>query len=303
MSGAVPHLTTQTEHQEPPMKTATQTKSTPKKKKPPTTETTETQETSTTPAALQPVLSAWKKLEALFSRGGVKVYAQEPGVQRLPTGIAGLDALLDGGLPRGRIVELFGPPASGKTTLALQICAAVHSSGGVAAVVDVDQGVARHALARAGVDADHLVLARPEGGEAALHVVDELLSAEAADVIVVDSVAALVPKAELLGVTGGSPAGHHARLMSQALRRLTLKAARSGAVVIFVNQLRRNWGDDGKGVDVTTGGNALPYAAATRLSLARSGTQTRITLVKARFGEQGAAVVVDDASRALALVA
>ncbi len=285
------------------MKTATQTKSTPKKKKPPTTETTETQETSTTPAALQPVLSAWKKLEALFSRGGVKVYAQEPGVQRLPTGIAGLDALLDGGLPRGRIVELFGPPASGKTTLALQICAAVHSSGGVAAVVDVDQGVARHALARAGVDADHLVLARPEGGEAALHVVDELLSAEAADVIVVDSVAALVPKAELLGVTGGSPAGHHARLMSQALRRLTLKAARSGAVVIFVNQLRRNWGDDGKGVDVTTGGNALPYAAATRLSLARSGTQTRITLVKARFGEQGAAVVVDDASRALALVA
>lgn len=244
------------------------------------------------------VFAAWKKLEAVVGRGAVKLFVSEPALTRVPTGVVELDGLLDGGLPRGRIVELYGPPGAGKTTLALRVCAAVHRAGGVAAVVDVDQGIDRAALARAGVDGDKLVIARPEGGEAALHVVDELLGAGAADVVVVDSVAALVPKAELLAITGGAPAGHHARLMSQALRRLTLQAAKSGAVVVFVNQLRRNWGEDGKGVDVTTGGNALPYAAATRIALARSGTSTRMTLVKARFGMQGQSVVVDDAAAA-----
>lgn len=237
---------------------------------------------------------AWKKLESLVGRGAVKLFVAEPALTRQPTGIIELDGILDGGLPKGRLVEVFGPPGSGKTTLALRICSAVHRAGGIAAFVDVDNGIDRSTLARAGVDGDKLVLARPEGGEAALHVVDELLSSHAADVVVVDSVAALVPKAELLGVTGGAPAGHHARLMSQALRRLTLQAAKSGAVVIFVNQLRRNWGEDGKGVDVTTGGNALPYAAATRIALQRSGTATRLTLVKARFGMQGHSIVVDD---------
>ena len=242
------------------------------------------------------VFSAWKKLEVLVGRGAVKLFVAEPALTRLPTGVVELDALLDGGLPRGRLVELFGPPGAGKTTLALRICAAVHRGGGVAAIVDVDQGIDKGCLVRAGVDGDKLVLARPEGGEAALHVVDELLSAGAADVIVVDSVAALVPKAELLSITGGAAPGLHARLMSQALRRLTLQAAKSGSVVVFVNQLRRNWGEDGKGVDVTTGGNALPYAAATRIALARSGTTTRMTLVKARFGMQGQSVVLDDAA-------
>ncbi|MDP2340574.1 MAG: ATPase domain-containing protein [Deltaproteobacteria bacterium] len=241
-----------------------------------------------------PVFTAWKRLEALVGRGGVRLFATDPPLARMPTGVDALDGLLDGGLPRGRLVELFGPPGSGKTTLALRLCAAVHRQGGVAAVVDVDHGLDRYTLQRCGVDGDKLVIARPEGGEAALHIVDELLASRAAEVIVVDSVAALVPKAELLSLTGGAPAGHHARLMSQAMRRLTLQAAKSRAVVVFVNQLRRNWGEDGKGVDITTGGNALPYAAATRIALQRSGSCTRMTLVKARFGRQGHSVVVDD---------
>ncbi len=241
-----------------------------------------------------PVFAAWKRLETLVGRGAVKLFTSEPALTRFPTGVVELDGMLDGGLPRGRLVELFGPPGSGKTTLALRLCAAAHKAGGVAAYVDVDGGIDRRVLQRAHVDGDRLVIARPEGGEAALHVVDELLGAQAADIVIVDSVAALVPRAEMLGMTGGSPAGHHSRLMSQAMRRLTLQAAKSGAVVVFVNQLRRNWGEDGKGVDVTTGGNALPYAAATRIALQRSGLATRMTLVKARFGMQGHSVVVDD---------
>jgi recombination protein RecA len=114
-------------------------------------------------------------------------------------------------------------------------------------------------------------------------------------VIVVDSVAALVPRAELQATTGSAPAGHHARLMSQALRRLTLQAARARAVVVFTNQLRRTWGEDGIGSDVTTGGHALPYAAATRLSVSRSGRQTRVLLTKARFGREGAGALLDTA--------
>ncbi len=236
----------------------------------------------------------WKRLEALVGRGAVALFGTtEPvSLARLSTGMAALDEALNGGLPKGRLVEIAGPPAAGKTRLALQICASVQRAGGVAAVVDADHGLELSTLLRAGVNADQLVIARPEGGEAALHVVDELLRSRAADVIVIDSVAALVPRAELLGITGSAPAGHHARLMSQAVRRLTMQAARTRTVVVFVNQLRRNWGEDGRGFDITTGGNALVYAAATRLfvSVDPDGEQVRIALKKARFGAEGRVV-------------
>ena len=250
---------------------------------------TPTTSASTKPKAKSPL---WRRLEALVGRGVVALFGTSEPVTlaRLLTGLPDLDAALGGGLPRGRLVEIAGPPATGKTRLALQICAAAQRAGGVAAIIDADHGLELSTLVRAGIVAADLVIARPDGGEAALHVVDELLRNRAADVIVIDSVAALVPRAELIGQTGSAPAGHHARLMSQAVRRLTMQAARSNAVVIFVNQLRRNWGEDGRGFDVTTGGNALLYAAATRLFVSSDNEQLRVVLKKARFGDEGRVV-------------
>ncbi len=218
--------------------------------------------------------------------------AEPPALSRVSTGHAALDEALRGGLPLGRLVEVAGPAGIGKTSLALSFCAAAQRRGGIAAVVDVDGGLERATLQRCGVDAEHLVIARPDSGEAALQVVDELLRAKAAEVIVVDSVAALVPRAELSLPTGTAPAGHLSRLMSQSVRRLTLQAAKSRAVVVFVNQFRRNWGEDGRGYDVTTGGNALVYAAATRLFLTRGQGDVRVRLQKARFGQEGRSVAL-----------
>lgn len=242
--------------------------------------------------------SQWRRglqrLESLAGRGAVALFGrvEPPSLTRLSTGNAALDDVLLGGLPVGRLVEVAGPAGIGKTSLALSFCAAAQRRGSIAAVVDADCGLERAILERCGVDAGHLVIARPDSGEQALQIVDELLRARAAEVIVVDSVAALVPRAELSLPTGTAPAGHLARLMSQSVRRLTLQAARSGAVVVFVNQLRRNWGEDGRGFDITTGGNALVYAAATRLFLNRSPDGVRVTLQKARFGREGRAVAL-----------
>lgn len=263
-------------------------------------EAPQTPEASAPPSPRPPAVSTpqrlpralWKRLEALVGRGVVAVFGavEPPALVRVPTGLEALDVALDGGLPRGRLVEISGPPASGKTRLALQVCAAIQRSGGVAAFVDADHGLDLPTVQRAGLDAARLVISRPEGGEAALHVVDELLRHRAADVIVIDSVASLVPRAELLGMTGAAASGHHARLMSQAVRRLTMQAAKAKAVVIFVNQLRRAWGEDGKGYDVTTGGHALVYAAATRLALTGNVDEVRVALKKARFGQEGRVV-------------
>jgi recombination protein RecA len=247
--------------------------------------------------------STWRaalaRLEALAGRSSVALFgtAEPPTLQRLSTGIADLDDALQGGLPCGRLVEIAGPAGIGKTSLALAICAAAQKRGAIAAFVDADHGLERSALHRVGVAADGLVIARPESGEQALHVVDELLRARAAEVIVVDSVAALVPAAELSGMTGTAPAGYLSRLMSQSVRRLTLQAARSRATVVFVNQFRRNWGEDGKGFDVTAGGNALVYAAATRLFITGDSSGVRVTLKKARFGHEGRVVRLPDLVR------
>jgi recombination protein RecA len=263
-------------------------------------EATQTPATAAPPFVAAPPVSTpqrlpralWKRVEAMIGRGVVAVFgtAEPPALARLPTGLDALDEALDGGLPRGRLVEISGPPASGKTRLALQVCSAVQRGGSVVAFVDADHGLDTPTVQRAGLDPARLVIARPDGGEAALHVVDELLRHRAADVIVVDSVASLVPRAELLGMTGAAAAGHHARLMSQAIRRLTMQAAKAKAVVIFVNQLRRAWGEDGKGYDVTTGGHALVYAAATRLALTGNVDEVRVVLKKARFGKEGRVV-------------
>jgi len=256
-----------------------------------TTETTKKTITAQTAAKAR---GAWRRLETLLGRGAVALFApQDTPLGRLPTGYAALDEVLDGGLPRGRITEVYGPPAAGKTRLVLKLCGTTIAAGGVAAVVDVDHGIERATLERSGIDPNRLVIARPRGGEEALQIVDDLLSAQAADVVIVDSVAALVPRAELQAATGAAPAGHHARLMSQALRRLTHKAAKARAVLVFTNQLRRTWGEDGIGSDVTTGGHALPYAAATRLSVTRSGRQTRVLVTKARFGREGCGALLD----------
>jgi recombination protein RecA len=246
----------------------------------------------------KPWRRAWRRLEALAGRGAVALFgtAEPPALSRVSTGHAALDEALRGGLPLGRLVEVAGPAGIGKTSLALSFCAAAQRRGGIAAVVDVDGGLERATLQRCGVDAEHLVIARPDSGEAALQVVDELLRAKAAEVIVVDSVAALVPRAELSLPTGTAPAGHLSRLMSQSVRRLTLQAAKSRAVVVFVNQFRRSWGEDGRGYDVTTGGNALVYAAATRLFLGRGQGDVRVTLQKARFGHEGQSVCLSGPS-------
>lgn len=240
--------------------------------------------------------SQWRRglqrLESLAGRGAATLFGRvEPAsLARLSTGNVALDEVLLGGLPVGRLVEVAGPAGIGKTSLALSFCAAAQRRGSIAAVVDADCGLERATLERCGVDAAHLVIARPDSGEQALQVVDELLRAKAAEVIVVDSVAALVPRAELSLPTGTAPAGHLARLMSQSVRRLTLQAARSGAVVVFVNQFRRNWGEDGRGFDITAGGNALVYAAATRLFLTRGPDGVQVKLQKARFGQEGRGV-------------
>ncbi len=241
-------------------------------------------------------------LQAMTERGVAALFgAAEPSaLTRMSTDIPALDEALLGGLPVGRLVEVAGPPSSGKSTFALQLAAAVQRRGGTAAVVDADHGLERATLHKVGVDAERLVIARPHTGEQAMHVVDELLRARAAELIIVDSVAALVPAAELAGVTGSAPAGHLSRLMSQSLRRLTLQAAQSRAVVVFVNQFRRNWGDDGRGFDVTTGGNALVYAAATRLTLHKDAEGLRIIVKKARFGTEGRVVRVPRLEAAIA---
>jgi recombination protein RecA len=255
------------------------------------------------------LLSRLARLDRLLERGTVELFGASDAhtARRQRTGLPALDDVLGGGLPVGRLVEIAGAPASGKTLLALALCRAAQEDGGVAAFIDVEHGLSNDVVTRAGVWHDRLVVARPDGGEQALQVVDELLRARAASLIVVDSVSALVPAAELTGVVGAAPAGHLSRLMSQSLRRLALQAAKAGAVVVFVNQFRRTWDDDGKGRQTTTGGAALHYVAATRLVVmgdsARDGvagpsSTLSVLVTKARFGGAGAVVSVGSLLRA-----
>ncbi len=212
-------------------------------------------------------------------------------IEVIPTGSLGLDIILGvGGLPRGRVVEIYGPEASGKTTLTLSVVAQAQKLGGTAAFIDAEHALNTSHAATLGVNVDDLLVSQPTTGEEALEIADQLVKSAAIDVVIVDSVAALTPRAELDGEMGDSFMGLHARLMSQALRKLTGSISKSKTLVIFINQIRMKIGQIYGSPEVTTGGNALKFYASVRVDIRRIGAikkgdeiignQTRVKLVK-----------------------
>ncbi|MEA3291122.1 MAG: recombinase RecA [Pseudomonadota bacterium] len=212
-------------------------------------------------------------------------------IQVVPTGSLGLDIALGvGGLPKGRVVEIYGPESSGKTTLALQVVAEAQKRGGTAAFVDAEHALDPTYAGRLGVDVDNLLVSQPDTGEQALEVTDMLVRSAAVDVVVIDSVAALTPKAEIEGEMGDTHVGLQARLMSQALRKLTANIKRSNTMVIFINQIRMKIGVMFGNPETTSGGNALKFYSSVRLDIRRIGAikkgdeilgnQTRVKVVK-----------------------
>ena len=225
-------------------------------------------------------------------------------LEAIPTGSMMLDLAIGiGGIPRGRVVEIYGPEASGKTTLALQALASCQAMGLKAAIVDAEHALDPDYATALGVDLEGLLVAQPDDGEQALDIVDELVSSGSVALVVVDSVAALVPRAELEGDMGDLPVGLQARLMSQALRKLTGACNRTGTTVLFINQLRQKIGVTFGSGEVTTGGNALKYYASLRLDVRRIGTlkkggkpygnRTRIKVVKNKLSPPFRQVEVD----------
>ena len=190
-------------------------------------------------------------------------------VETIPSGALPLDLALGGGLPKGRVIEVYGPESSGKTTLVLHAIAEVQKRGGVAAFVDAEHALDPTYAAAVGVDIDNLLISQPDSGEMALEIVDNLVRSMAVDIIAIDSVAALVPRAEIEGEMGASHVGLQARLMSQALRKITANVGRSNCIVIFLNQLRQKIGVSYGSPEVTTGGTALKFYASVRLDIRR----------------------------------
>ena len=223
-------------------------------------------------AALDNALNA---IEKQFGKGSIMRLgaAAEMKVSVFPTGIISIDKALGvGGIPRGRIVEVYGPESGGKTTMALTVVAQVQRYGGVAAFVDAEHALDPAYAEAIGVDIDQLLVSQPDTGEQALEIVETLVRSNSVDLIVVDSVAALVPKAEIEGEMGDSHVGLQARLMSQALRKLTAAIGRSGCTVIFINQIREKIGVMFGNPETTTGGRALRFYASVRLEVRRSET-------------------------------
>ncbi len=241
--------------------------------------------------ALQTALS---QIEKNFGKGAIMRLGENPSlnIEAIPTGSVSLDAATGiGGLPRGRIVEIYGPESSGKTTLALHVVAEAQKMGGEAAFIDAEHALDPVYAAALGVDIDSLLVSQPDDGEQALEITEYLARSGALDVIVVDSVAALVPKAEIEGEMGDSHVGLHARLMSQALRKLTGAISKSNTVVIFINQLREKVGVVYGNPEVTTGGRALKFYSTIRIDVRRIeqikgpgnefiGSRTRAKIVK-----------------------
>jgi recombination protein RecA len=237
--------------------------------------------------------SALSQIEKQFGKGAVMRMGdrQSDTAEVISTGSLGLDIALGiGGLPKGRVVEIYGPESSGKTTLTLQVIANCQKSGGTAAFVDAEHALDPGYAEKLGVNVDDLLVSQPDTGEQALEIADMLVRSGAVDVVVIDSVAALTPKAEIEGEMGDSHVGLHARLMSQALRKLTGNIKRSNCMVIFINQIRMKIGVMFGNPETTTGGNALKFYASVRLDIRRIGSvkrgeevigsETRVKVVK-----------------------
>lgn len=238
--------------------------------------------------------AALSQIERAFGKGSImKMGAEQDnmGIEAISTGSLGLDIGLGiGGLPRGRIVEIYGPESSGKTTLALHVMAEAQKTGGTCAIIDAEHALDPSYAAKLGVNVEELLISQPDAGEQALEIADTLVRSGALDVLVVDSVAALVPKAELEGEMGDTHVGLQARLMSQALRKLTGSISRSRTVVIFINQIRMKIGVMFGSPETTTGGNALKFYSSVRMDIRRIGAikdkdeivgnQTRVKVVK-----------------------
>lgn len=214
---------------------------------------------------------AVSQIEKQFGKGSIMRLGDAPkvNIETIPTGSISLDLALGGGIPKGRIIEIYGPESSGKTTLCLHAVAEVQRSGGTAAYVDAEHALDPSYARKIGVDTDNLLLSQPDSGEQALEVVETLVRSNAVDIIVVDSVAALVPQAEIEGDMGDAHMGLQARLMSQALRKLTAVINKSKTTVIFVNQLRMKIGVMFGNPETTTGGNALKFYASVRMDIRR----------------------------------
>ena len=237
--------------------------------------------------------AALSQIERAFGKGSVMRLGQNTNIdiEAISTGSLGIDIALGiGGMPKGRIVEIYGPESSGKTTLALSVVAQAQKKGGTCAFIDAEHALDPAYAKKIGVDVENLLISQPDSGEQALEIADTLVRSGAIDVMVVDSVAALVPKAELEGEMGDSHMGLQARLMSQALRKLTATVARSNTLIIFINQIRMKIGVMFGNPETTTGGNALKFYASVRIDIRRIGaikdkddvigSQTRVKIVK-----------------------
>ena len=217
--------------------------------------------------------AALAKIEKDFGKGSIMKMGDEKieNVEVIPTGSIGLNAALGvGGYPKGRIIEIYGPESSGKTTLAIHAIAECQKAGGIAAFIDAEHAFDRFYAEKLGVDIDNLLISQPDNGEQALEIADQLIRSSAVDILVVDSVAALTPKKEIEGDMGDSAVGLHARLMSQALRKLTGTIAKTKTTCIFINQLREKIGVMFGNPETTTGGNALKFYASVRLDIRKS---------------------------------
>ena len=233
------------------------------------------------------------KLDKTYGKGTIMKLGDDPidNIAAIPSGSLGIDLALGvGGYPRGRVIEIYGPESSGKTTLALHAIAEAQKQGGIAAFIDAEHAFDRFYAENLGVDIENLLISQPDYGEQALDITDNLIRSGALDIIVIDSVAALTPRSELEGEMGDSKMGLHARLMSQALRKLTANISKTGCTVIFINQLREKIGVMFGNPETTTGGNALKFYSSVRIDVRRSsqikgtdnvlGNRTRVKIVK-----------------------